>query len=72
MKFSNILLNLKPGNLYTVLYKHTDTVFCSGSSAKGGQLIAKEKAHITKTSLLLQNMYPRTFTSALRAIIINN
>ena len=71
IKFDSISLTLKPSNLYTLLYTNTDT-FCSGSLAKRGQPVAEEKAHITKTSLLLQNMHPRTFTSTLRAITINN
>lgn len=71
-KFNSISLNLKPGDFYTLLYTNTDTLFCPSSLAKRGQLRAEEKAHITKTSLLLQNMHPRTFTSALRAITINN
>lgn len=72
IKFNSVLLNLKPGNLYTLLHTNTDTLLCSGSLAKRGQLVAEEKARITKTSLLLQNMHPRTFTGALRPITINN
>lgn len=69
--FDSILLTLKPSNSYTLLRANPDLV-CSSSLAKRGQPVAEEKAHVTKTSLLLQNMHPRTFTSALRAITINN